>query len=79
MTDNEIIKALSICIGDINCLECPYVDKDEENKRCYKKLFADVCDLINRLKAEKDSLIKLIQSQQNIIGVWKELTEDEGK
>ena len=36
-------------------------------------------EIINQLKAEKDSLIKLIQSKQNIIGVWKELTEDEGK
>jgi hypothetical protein len=78
MTDNEIIKALSICIGDINCLECPYVDKDEENKRCYKKLFADVCDLIKRQKAEIERLKKHLQFAEELY-CRKEMTEDEGK
>lgn len=80
MTDEQIIKALECCMQGNNCGGCcPYDDEDDTCEECTSKLARDALSLINRQKAEKDSLIKLIQSKQNIIGVWKELTEDEGK
>ena len=48
MTDNEIIKALKCC-SDSNCHECPI-------EGCTDDIFGNALDLINRQKAENDSL-----------------------
>ena len=55
MTDEEIIKALECCMkNDIaQCKICAY-DKFEQG--CRRKLNPDILDLINRQKAEIESL-----------------------
>lgn len=54
MTDNEIRKALERCSTDYNCGDCPYYYKD--GVRCPGTLMNDALDLINRQKAENESL-----------------------
>lgn len=64
MTDNEIIKALECCIAYItDCENCPYHIVGDGD--CVNKTKADAINLINRqqaeierLKTEKDNLIK---------------------
>jgi FtsZ-binding cell division protein ZapB len=54
MTDNEIIKALEICIKSITyyeCEKCPYYDDENEPLICTGNLLTDALDLINRLQA----------------------------
>lgn len=54
MTDNEIIKALEICRNENGiCSDCPYSD---DYTNCNTRIAKDVLDLINRQKAEIDSL-----------------------
>ncbi len=54
MTDNEIIKALSICSNENGiCSECPYSD---DYTNCNTRIAKDAIDLINRLQAEKSNL-----------------------
>ena len=82
MTYEQIIESLESC-SKRNCSYCSYdtmYDTADEHYvgECVAKLTKDALSLIDQLKAEKDSLIKLIQSKQNIIGVWKELTEKGG-
>lgn len=57
MTDNEIIKALECCIFDDvkECDNCPYYDKETEIY-CVNDLLKDALNLINRQKAEIESL-----------------------
>ena len=54
MTDNEIIKALECC-GRESCNGCPY-----RNGKCHQgnPMIRDARDLINRQKAEIESLKK---------------------
>ena len=50
LTDNEIIKALSICSnGNGICSECPYSD---DYTNCNTRITKDALDLINRLQAK---------------------------
>ena len=53
MTDNEILKALERCSTTYNCGDCPYYCDAED---CPDPLMNDALDLINRQKAENDSL-----------------------
>lgn len=69
MTDNEMIKALKHCLTDLDCLKCPYVDHDGK-ERCDEKLFNDLCDLINRQKAE-------IERLQSDLSTWKDIAHRE--
>ena len=57
-TDNEIIKALECCNTPKPCDECPYYDENEVeyDDLCMQKLVRDVLPLINRQKAEIESL-----------------------
>ena len=49
MTDNEIIKALEICLPlGSDCSLCPLL----EETHCYDHLLSEVLDLFNRQKAE---------------------------
>lgn len=59
MTDNEIIKALELCIegGDGSCTICPYAN----TPNCYVESGKDILDLINRQKAEIERLTAHIQ------------------
>ena len=70
MTDNEIIMGLTQCIGvDGSCRVCPYWGKCEyENNDVMLK---DVCDLINRQKAEIERLQEEVRIA-NIAGVAAE-------
>ena len=56
MTDNEIIKALECCgnIVDSTCKGCVY--HETYNASCVVRLMRDALDLINRQKAEIESL-----------------------
>ena len=58
MNDNDIIKALEICLGSMDCPNCPYVDLIIDDLHCDDKLLKDVLDLINRQKAEIEELRK---------------------
>ena len=56
MTDNEIIKAMQCVIGnDVNCSECTY-QKVLPFPSCRRKCAKNALDLINRQKAEIESL-----------------------
>lgn len=56
-TDDEIVKALECCIRGIMCRGgCPYDDKWDTWEECTSKLANDALDLINRQKAEIESL-----------------------
>ena len=46
MIGADVIKALEHCLGDLDCLECPYVDY-EGDELCNEKLHKDVLTLIN--------------------------------
>ena len=55
MTDDEIIKALECCSKDgmLNCRNCPYEESCNMGRNDIQK---DALDLINRQKAEIESL-----------------------
>ncbi len=57
MTDNEIIKALECCKIRRTCSGCP-LDKGAEDSTCIKELAQECYNLINRQKAEIESLNK---------------------
>lgn len=62
MTDNEIVEALKLCTtqdGSIPCYDCPYWDDGVQ--KCEGLNHTDLLGLINRQKAEIDSLKKEIQ------------------
>lgn len=57
MTDNEIVKALKLCItqdGSIPCYDCPCWCDDKQ--KCVGLNYAEILDLINRQKAEIERL-----------------------
>lgn len=61
VSDEDIVKALECCIKDdydkirnALCAKCPYC----KNTNCKFLLQRDTLDLINRLKADKEALIK---------------------
>ena len=57
MTDNEIIKALGNCVRDCpSCTTCPYDEGTFTPHECMSMLMNDSFDLINRQKAEIESL-----------------------
>ncbi|MGN0618540.1 MAG: hypothetical protein ACI4J7_05925 [Ruminiclostridium sp.] len=56
MTDNEIIKALECCNGDLDC--CKKCPAKENNVECGDVLKNNALKLINRQKAEIDELKK---------------------
>ena len=66
VTDNEIIKALEICLGNMDCPNCPYVDLIDD-LYCDDKLLKDILDLINRQKTEIDILIRKKESLRDEI------------
>ena len=65
MTDNEIIKALSICSNENGiCSECPYSD---DYTNCNTRIAKDALDLINRQQSEIERLNKVYQANQQLI------------
>ena len=59
MTDEQIIKAIENCCGDIpNCLACSFDEDTITCDKCMGKLLKNALDLINRQKAEIDILIR---------------------
>lgn len=70
LSDNEIIKALELCSGDVFCHKgngCPYQGVD----KCVKVSTHDAIDLINRQQAEIERL------KDNLNAVLEEATETE--
>ena len=57
MTDKEIIKGLECCIGYHECSKCPYNSGAAGTSECMSECTRDALDLINRQKAEIESLI----------------------
>ena len=58
MSDDEIIKALECCsVHPMKCKKCPY----KGNERCTNAHRKDALDLINRQKAEIESLKESLQ------------------
>lgn len=56
-TDNEIVKALKcICGNVLFCADCPYSKTFNQPMRCKEMCAKDALDLINRQKAEIESL-----------------------
>ena len=78
MKDKEIIKALECCNRPANqtsCDDCPYQFIDE---KCSSKLINDALDLINRQKAEIESLsIALEVTRDNLGDTREELNKAE--
>lgn len=67
MNDNDIIKALECCNRPANqtsCDDCPYQFSDE---KCSSKLIDDAIDLINRQKAENESLGESVRLQAEML------------
>ena len=59
MTDEEIIKALELCIADGNhCKDCPY----GQIGQCVYAVEIDTLDLIKELKEKNESLDTLVLS-----------------
>lgn len=54
MTDNEIIKALECCIKECDYEHCPYYVNDRYE--CGDNFNKDILNLINRQKAEKETM-----------------------
>ena len=52
MTDNDIIKALELCVAGRCSKKCPYAGDDD----CQEHNGNDILDLINRQKAEIERL-----------------------
>lgn len=67
MTDNEIIKALECCSDDEPrfCSVCPYYLQDKDNDYCREDMNKDALSLINRQKAEIETL-KMLLSTSNV-------------
>lgn len=55
MTDNDVIKALDCCCNHTDCRACP---KLKEKSGCVQRAIREGLKLINRLKAENESLKK---------------------
>ena len=78
MTDNEIIKAMQCVIGNgVSCSECEY-QKVLPFPSCRRMCAKNALDLINRQKAEIESLKQIINEQdkeilklQNRIIFWR--------
>lgn len=73
MTDKEIIKALECCYVAIEkCRECPY-DKYTSGEGCFRTMYIDTINLINRLQAENERLqtenLILSQKRANIFEI----------
>lgn len=65
MTDEQIIKAVGICRTQDTCRGCPYLEL--YTAACVSFLMKDVFDLINRRKAENESLKQIIDEQDKEI------------
>lgn len=49
--DNEIIKALNVCVGMQNdCGDCPLLEYSKASDECMTELMSNALDLINRLQ-----------------------------
>ena len=72
MTDEQIIKALECC-SDSNCHECPI-------EGCTDDIFGNALDLINRQKAENESLkVDLAKCSIKLDNLYKTADEIKSK
>ena len=62
LTDNEIKKALNVCVGMQNdCGDCPLLEYSKASDECMTELMSNALDLINRLQADNERLRNHIQ------------------
>ena len=74
LTDNEIIKALECCTKPEVGKKCPRARGNNLcNDICVEFLLHDTLDLINRLKADKEALIKGLETLMKCISKKKEI------
>lgn len=72
MTDNDIIKALELCIDDeCRCGECPYFGIASDGVSCGKEHGIDMLNLINRQKAEIERLDIELQAMRTAANSYK--------
>lgn len=71
MTDNEIIKALECCAGDVTCDDCPMVNECSAHQT-KNTLASFALSLIKRQKAEIERLEK---DRKENFEMWKKLCE----
>lgn len=66
MTDNDIIKGFAICNDLENgaCKKCPY-ERGVHDNSCLEDMTTDVYSLINRQKAENDTLKAMIEAAED--------------
>ena len=77
MTDNEIIKAYEKCIDltrgccgdDVSCPYC--TDEEEGSAKCFQRIRKDVVALLNRQKAEIESLKIELQAMRGAANSYK--------
>lgn len=82
MTDNEITKALEICTDKdniFNCDKCVFVEYKMGHNGCYAEMLPAVLDLINRQKAEIESLQFSVQQLSGFLKNAKAKTIKEYK
>ena len=66
MTDNEIIKALEVCVGIHNdCDNCPLLEYSQATDECMTEAMSNALDLINRQKAEIERLQNALFKQED--------------
>ena len=76
MTDNEIIKAFTLCANQGACKDCPLDDLGGV-ERCMHTLLLNALDLINRLKAENKNCGKTIQNQREQLKACNEKIKEQ--
>lgn len=69
LTDNEIIKALELCIKDNGCAGCRFYD--DAYPHCTKNLMIHTFDLINRLQADNAELKNINESLRGSVDFFK--------
>lgn len=73
MIDSEIIKALECCSKPY-CADnkCPLYENTTNTKDCITQLSTNALDIINRQKAEIESLYRCIESQEKTLKAFRE-------
>ena len=71
MTDNDIIKALEVCVGIHNdCDNCPLLEYSQATDECMTEAMSNALDLINRQKAEIENCYEFIEQLKKARNIW---------
>ncbi len=74
-TDNEVIKIAERCINDDHCGNCPLEYLSDECQEFRLNLLPVMFEIISRLQAEKEALIKGQETLQKYIEKLNKLVE----